>query len=297
MSEHHVSFPDAQDTAECPVAEIIQHVILFVETPPGPITARAVYDVYRSVWGDPFDYYAPTTFGNLRREWSEKARFRFENQELPDLRLHDDWGYMFWQDRPKDAWQFAFHGYKPVSEPGKASYYRFEFDRKVDPQKIKSFVSSLLQIVHCISGYAGYAFRGFDAGPHAKDSFDQRYRWAMRYKGVEMVETDVTAASMLNGYKSPNWLTVIGEPLRARAPEAVDSAMAVAHDARREPGGVVLQASEVPLMGDRNKQEAMPGYEAIARKLIPIQIKHHGSFGGSRWTEENTMDWLRRFTV
>ena len=64
----------------------------------------------------------------------------------------------------------------------------------------------------------------------------------------------------------------------------------------RAPGGVILQAGSRPVLGDRNRLEPLDGYKAIARALEPIQVRRHGSFGGSRWTEENTMAWLRRFT-
>ena len=37
----------------------------------------------------------------------------------------------------------------------------------------------------------------------------------------------------------------------------------------------------------------MNGYAEIAKALLPLQIKEHESFGGDRWTEENTIAWIR----
>jgi hypothetical protein len=40
----------------------------------------------------------------------------------------------------------------------------------------------------------------------------------------------------------------------------------------------------------------MAGYVAIAQALLPLQVKTFGSFGGESWDEQNSVNWVRRFT-
>ncbi len=288
--------PSPDPAVQVPLAELKQHLLLFVESPPGPKTARAVYDRYLATWGERFKTYSSTAFGELARDWSPAARQRFERQELPDLRQREHWGYVFSDGRASDSWLFMFHGYRPALEAGKASFYRFEFDWQLEPGRLLEFTEEVLCIVRCISGYAGYMFQGQPLGPFRKSSFDQFYAWARRYWGVDVEDLDVSVNHMLDGYRCPSWLTVMGERLERREPNAVSEAARAALRSVRTPGGMLLQAGPKPVLGDQNRRESLDGYAAIARALEPLQVRQHGTFGGSRWDESRTMAWLRRFT-
>ena len=289
-----VSAPDP--AVQFPIAELKQHLLFFCTDPPGPRTARAVYDLYLSNWGDVFRVYAPTLAGSLPSAWTPAARRHFEDRELPDLRRHDHWGFTFSDDRSTDSWIFSFHGYRPASEPGKASFFRFEFDWLLPADRIAAFAEAVLKIVTSVSGYGGYIFQGLPNGPYGKLSFDQIYAFARRYWGVEAQDLDVTVDYMLDAYKAPTWLTVIGPTLEAKSPASVAAAAAAAHRATRTPGGVILQAGPAPTLGDRHRFERLDVYQAMARVLEPLQVVDHSSFGGTRWTDETTNAWLRRFS-
>jgi hypothetical protein len=58
----------------------------------------------------------------------------------------------------------------------------------------------------------------------------------------------------------------------------------------------LFQAEEKPRLIDRNRQEPLGGYGAVAGVLLPLQVSKHDAFGGRLWTDENTMNYLRRFT-
>ncbi len=289
--------PSPDPALGIPLAELKQHLLLFVDTPPGPKTARAVYDLYLQTWGDPFRSYASTALGELPHDWTPAARRRFEQVELPELRRLRTWGYGFFDKRPTDAWLMMFHGYRPASEPGRAGFYRFEFDWALPAARLLQFTQDLLGIVRCVSGYAGYKFQAQANGPFGKSSFDQVYAWARRYWGVDAEDLDVTVRHMREAYKCPSWLTIIGQGLESKHPDAVAAAQSAAYGAQRLPGGVILQAGEAPELGDRHRQERLPNYEAIAQALLPLQVRDHGSFGGTRWTTDTTNGWLRRFTA
>ncbi|MDR5741127.1 MULTISPECIES: type VI immunity family protein [unclassified Caballeronia] len=289
--------PSPDPAVAIPLAELKQHLVLFVDTPPGPKTARAVYDLYLSTWGNPFCSYCSTALGNLMQDWTPAARLRFEQVELPELRRSRTWGYGFFDNRATDAWLMMFHGYQPASEPGRASFYRFEFDWALPAERLLKFTQDLLGIVGCVSGYAGYFFQAQANGALGKSSFNQVYAWARRYWGVEAEDLDVTVMHMRDAYKCPSWLTVIGQRLESKAPNAVAAAQSVAYRSSRLPGGVILQAGEAPELGDRHRHERLANYEAIAQALLPLQVRNHASFGGTRWTTETTNGWLHRFTA
>ena len=276
--------------------ELKQHLVIFVQDPPGPVSARRVYDLYLQNCGDIFKTYKSTFEGPLPQDWNPAARARFERDELPALRLTTDWGYGFSDDKPRDSWLFMFHGFRPTEIPEKASFYRFEFDWDVDSAFLRSFARQMSEEVEFLSGYGGFFLQGRPHSPYETESFDRIFALAMRFWGCEVVDVELTAAEMKKGYKCVNWLTLLGEPFRSKFPEQITRARAVAYDSEESRHGVLLQASERPLLGDRNRMANMDGYAKIAEALLPLQIKEHAEFFGDLWTEQNTMAWLRRFT-
>jgi hypothetical protein len=285
---------DANDPV--PLVELKQHFVLFVSDPPGPTSARRVYDLYRSLCGDRFAVFKSTFPYAPLRDWTPEAREHFETTLLPDLRNRAEWGYGFSDGKPRDSWLFMFHGFRPFQEPDKASFYRFEFDWQVDPAFLRGFVEAVCEEVPCLTGYAGYLLQGRSGMSRERASYNRLYALAWRYYGCEVTDVEATAKRMRVGYKCVNWLTVIGEPFRSQFRSELELAGSVAFDAVDGSKATVLQAAERPMLGDRNRAERLPGHSAIARALLPLQIKEHASFGGDRWTEESVMAWLRRFT-
>lgn len=285
---------DANDPM--PLVELKQHLVIFVEDPPGPASARLVYDLYLQYFGDVFKKYKSTFEGAFVHDWNPIARAQFEQQQLPMLRTTTDWGYGFSDDKPRDSWMFMFHGFRPVSEPDKAGFYRFEFDWEVDATFLRGFAERLMHQISFLSGYGGYFLQGRPNSQYETESFDRIFALAMRYWGCEVVDIELTAAQMKKGYKCVNWLTMIGEPFRSKFSQQIAKARSVAFESVETQSGVLLQAAKRPLLGDRNRMANMEGYAAIADALLPLQIKDHEEFFGDRWTDENTVSWLRRFT-
>jgi hypothetical protein len=254
-------------------------------------------DAYFDLWGDPFVEYAPTVIGFGSSAWNPMARRAFFERELPDLRKHARWGYSFGDGRNSDSWKLMFHGYFPVSEKGKTSFYWFEFDWQVNPTKFLEFVNSVMSIVTCMSGYGGFMFQYHPT--LVRSSYNQIFVWARRYWGVEVQDIDVTSNYMGSAYKCVNWITIVGERLREQNPEAIEQAKRVAYGHHQASGGMVFQASHVPELGDRNRSESLPGYVLLAEALRPIQAFDHREFAegsGSRWTQDASNAWLRRLT-
>jgi hypothetical protein len=189
-----------------------------------------------------------------------------------------------------------FHGFRPFQEPQKASFVRCEFAFDVGPQFLRGLAERFMERTDFLSGYAGYFLQGRPGPRHGRESYNRIFALARRYWGCEAMDTDLSAAQMKNGYKCVNWLTLIGEPFRTKFPTQIAKAKSVAHDVFETRTGVLLQAGELPILGDQNRLVNMDGYTAVAQALLPLQIKDHEAFGGDRWTDQNTMQWLRRFT-
>lgn len=285
-------FLELDEETQEPVIELKQTLILYLDHPPSPREAEAVYRTWMDVCGERVRFYRSTVANSSLRVWDAGAQRRFETEELQRLRQREHWGYVFWDGRPVDSWLFMFHGYRPSSEPGRASFFRFEFDWKVDPSLVLRLAIEALNTVDFVWGFAGYVLQGDQSDKH----FDRMYALAQRYWGVEAHSLDVTVQHALTGYKCVNWLTLIGDELRRQHPEAVERASAEATHSIRGTAGVLLQAGNSAQLGDRNRAEHLSVHTAIARYLRPLQMSEHAPFGGSRWDEVNTMDYIHRFT-
>jgi hypothetical protein len=217
----------------------------------------------------------------------------FRARWLPTLRQGLVWGYGFDDGRDEDEYLFMFHGFRPVTEKGMASFIRFEFPWNMDQGEVRRLAADVASLVPFENGFGGYFLKPAIA---RGASYDAMYAICQRFWGVEAWNLEVAVEYVLDGFAGVNWLTLIGEGLRSQAPEAVEEAKraAVAYD--ETPHGVILQAAERAQLGDRNRQEAMPGYVAVARALLPLQVTAFDSFGGERWDEANSLAWLRRFT-
>jgi hypothetical protein len=286
--------PDQRDPK--PLIELKQQLVIFVRDPPGPNAARKVYNTYIRYCGDIFKVFKSTFPFAILRKWGPEARSHFENKVLPDLRKFADWGYGFSDNKPTDSWLFMFHGFRPFRESDCASFYRFEFDWQVDSEFLRRFTEDLLGQIPFLSAYAGYFLQWRPSTQYNRLSLDRSFAYAMRHWGCEMVNVEFTAKEMNHGYKCVSWLTAIGQHLSLQFPEAMEQAKSVAYVHFTTPNGTVLQASEKPLLGDRNRLVELDGYVSIAKALKPMQIRTHSAFGGDKWTQDATLAWLRRFT-
>jgi hypothetical protein len=277
-----------------PLIELKQGIVLYLEQPPSPSKARLVYDLYLKHCGDRINVYRSTSLSAPLKKWSRNAQYTFENHELPNLRQRDHWGYMFSDNQTTDSYMFMFHGYRPHSEAGTASFYRFDFDWQVDLQFFIDFVQELISLVPCLSGFGGYYLQGRPA--YKTESFNRIYALARRYWGIEAHNLDVSVNYLMEGYKCVNWLTIIGEKFRQSHPKAIENAQNCAFAYHETQYATLFQAQDTISFGDRNRKEVLYGYEALAKALLPIQITHHAPFGGELWNEDNTIAWIRRFT-
>ena len=276
-----------------PLYELKFGLVFYTAYPPGPKRAKAVFDLYERLYPNRLRQYVPTVPGSIPDEWTPSMAQAFQTQLLPALRHGPVWGYGFDDGQKLDSYLFMFHGYRPVTEKGAASFFRFEFPWNVEQDEVRRLAVDVARLIPFENGFAGYFLKPSIV---RAASYDQMYAICQRFWGVEAWNLDVAVEYVLDGFADVNWLTFIGESLRSRAPEAVEEAKRVAVSFDETSHGVVLQAAERAQLGDRNRQEALPGHVAIAQALLPLQVQTFGSFGGTQWDEDNSMRYLRRFT-
>jgi hypothetical protein len=276
-----------------PMHELKFGLVLYTDYPPGPVRARIVFDLYQQWFGDTIRRWTSTAPGEVDLvQWDGRTRALFENSLLPGLRKGIHWGYAFDDGQEFDSWLFMFHGYRPASEPGRASFYRFEFPWHVDQDAVRRFAAALADAVPFSSGFAGYFFK---PAVDEVDSYDTMFAVCQRYWGIEAWNLDVSVCHLREAYLSVNWLTLIGSALGAREPAALQAARSRAVAVHDGVHGTVLQAVDRATLGDRNAGEDLGGHVAIAQALKPLQVTGFESFGGRRWSDDNSLAWVQRF--
>lgn len=278
-----------------PLVELKQYLTFFVDAPPGPVTARRVYDLGLSYFGSSFKVFRSTAPGSALEPWTSAARAHFETILLPQLRQTQTWGYAFSDSRAHDSSLMMFHGFRPASEPDMASFYRFEFGWHADPDLVRSLALDLMEEIQFLSGYGGYFLQGRPGTRHTIPSSERVYALAQRYLGCDVQDLDCTAEVMKTGYKCLSWLTALGACWQERFGQALSDAKRAAFAHVDRPSGVLLELGSAPTLGDRNRRDDLSVYQAVAQALLPLQVRKHGAFWGTRWTPENTMAWLYRF--
>jgi len=276
-----------------PMYELKFGLVLYTDYAPGPVRARAVFDLYVQWFGDRIKRWTSTAPGEADLvPWDSSSHSLFVNRLLPQLRKSIHWGYGFDDGQEFDGWLFMFHGYRPASEPGRASFFRFEFPWNVDQSTVRRFAIAMAELVPFTSGFAGLVFK---PAVDEAASYDMMYAVCQRYWGIEAWNLEVSTCYLRDAYLCVNWLTLIGQGLTERASAAVDEARGCAVTAHDATYGVVLQSSNRAVLGDRNAGETMDGHSAVARALLPLQVTRFESFGGRRWTDENSLAWVQRF--
>lgn len=267
-------------------------LILYLDYPPGPKRARKIYDLYMAQFGQHIKYYRSTGNVGPAEKWDANAKNSFEHLQLPQLQKQSDWGYAFFDGNELDYYLFMFHGYKKVSEAGKASFFRFEWPWNTDPALILQFTKSVCDSVPFLSGSAGYIL---NPQPFEPDAFDKMYAICSRYWGIEAWNMDLTVNHVLDGYKCVNWLTLIGDRLLTKKEKTPTLLDAINAFTIRTQNGFIVKSRNQPEFLDQNRNADCNAEKQIATALLPLQIEFHEDFGAPAW-EGNTMDWLKRFT-
>jgi hypothetical protein len=148
--------------------------------------------------------------------------------------------------------------------------------------------------LHCLVG--GYVVRWNVL--HQKTAFNQFYRWAQRYLGLDIQDAEALAEFTPSALPGSNWLTLVS----ARVARAREFELAALQRVRwKQPVAVsavgenlLLRAGERPTLGDLNRLSYPEAYAEVARQLEPLFVEEPPEFWGQFTNTAHTGAWLRR---
>jgi hypothetical protein len=184
--------------------------------------------------------------------------------------------------------------------PNQLSYVSFRFPLLWFADKKPGFPSFVLRACEQLEPIHGYGGIGIVT---AADRF-----LAARFDGVVAslgerfpgLEIDYPVSHLIwvrAGIKGVNWLTILGDGEIARfgGLGALKAALPSTATVHAYNGGVMIQASPMPQIGDRNRQIDVDDYRKVAVALKPLRISTHSSVGGGGFDRERFERWLARF--
>lgn len=157
---------------------------------------------------------------------------------------------------------------------------------------------ALLRPAHGCAGYNVILELGAISGEPYCYPFLQRHPGLNFPQTVQFIDE---VEQTYNRIKTINWLTVLGEEVLAELGglEAARQALEPEAILHPYPGGVVIQASAVPLLGDTHRGDIPEAYRRVARFTRPVRFEDYQSSLFKVFEpldrEEETRKWIRRF--
>lgn len=130
------------------------------------------------------------------------------------------------------------------------------------------------------------------------------YTHMRRHPGLDFfdpLDFSLEVESVHNRIKSVNWLTVLGDAVLAELGglQAAKSALEPECTIHQYDGGIVIQAGEIPVLGDTHQEDIPELYRRVARFTKPVRF---GSYSASLFRVFEPMDgateakrWVARF--
>lgn len=191
---------------------------------------------------------------------------------------------------------FTFHR-------GVSSYIRLTLPVECMLEDLECFANlakGMVQRMRFASGSAGLSVN-LTPDQWQRNEGEHLYMLSRRFSGLDIGITRLWSKYAIQGLKTVNWLTFLGDGLMSRMGGRNGVKLALPGNAPVTDlnHGAMIQAGPRPLLGDGNTQEDMSAYAGVARALTPLSLPgdvvppEFGANGG----EENTHRWLNRFQL
>ena len=119
---------------------------------------------------------------------------------------------------------------------------------------------------------------------------------------VHGVDFALEAGNAHNRIKCINWLTILGDELVAElgGVDPMRAALEPVCKVHEYPGGIVIQAGEVPQLGDTYRNNVPEAYRIVARYTKALRFENYSPDGlfrvpGNLDDAEEALSWIRRF--
>ncbi len=230
------------------------------------------------------------------------AYFLSPKYEAPDSDLK--WSFA-WHggDRPEAASSVRIEGLGAsrleVESHGALSYLRASFPIEIDWRVLLEHAVHWGNALRPVHGYGGPCLI-----PPAHEDVAARHEGlilarASRFPGLEVDSPADHALWTKHAVKGGNWLTLLGDEMldRLGGVGSIASFLGSEFTLHSYPGGCVVQAGNLPEIGDRNRRESTPRLAKLARLLKPIRVATHPGIRTSAagFGRDAFEQWLGRF--
>lgn len=161
-----------------------------------------------------------------------------------------------------------------------------------------SFIAGACDMLQPVHGYAGVGVVP-PADRLLAARFDETIAsLAERFPGLEIDYPAKHLVWVRAGIKGVNWLTILGDNMLERdgGRDGLCAALPPTASVHEYRGGVIVQASPAPLIGDRSRGIDVDAYRPVARALAPIRISMHSGVHGTEGLDRARFErWLARF--
>jgi hypothetical protein len=164
------------------------------------------------------------------------------------------------------------------------------------PDVTMTLVKELADHTPFVSGHAGYCLER--TLYYESASADAAYPLLMRHPGLDFSVAQLVGRTVLRRHiKGINWLTLLSPALAEKVgARKLASAEAEGISVVKTKHGVIVKAGDRPQIGDVNRRDRVPAYEAAYRLLKPLMAPSYGSFPlSANDAYDKTQRWYHRF--
>ncbi|MCC7541912.1 MAG: DUF3396 domain-containing protein [Deltaproteobacteria bacterium] len=211
-------------------------------------------------------------------------------------------------DRPRHFFSFQIvddygapavgFSYQEIDEhrAARAALVELTLPQDYDPMELFQLALEIANLGPFYCGVGGLVARWNEHWKSA--AFLQIYKWARRYRGLDVQDPQEMAWHAPRGLPGTSWLTLVGNELTPEVP--LDLERLAQHTWRGDVGviqaahGKVVRAGPTPVGGDVNALEYPSDYAEVARYLSPWLVADPPQYWGDFWNNEDTLAYIRR---
>lgn len=162
------------------------------------------------------------------------------------------------------------------------------------PSKLFDLAVELANNLFFRSGHAGYSIN-YEEGEMNPWLDAQMRAWHNRYQALDARDLASSGWQFCHSIKGVGWLTLLDLAFveQLGGIEAIQKKLPLGVNVQQLDHGVIIQAGNKPVLGDKNRQEDLSDLRAVNDLISPIRIKDDiviRAFGDM----DGTKDWIER---
>lgn len=254
-------------------------------------------------------WYADWEDTKFRQATPERLRLPVQLLHHPKYQAQKDFGWIYvGSEHFDDLAPWQLHGVSQGASCARwLSWLQLTFPPDYWSSNYPAFaqwIGKVVELVPVFHGHAGFAFSQHQDPGAEQAASEYIYPLAMRFHGIEVDATDLTARSCYKSIKGVNWFTLVNAALLDELGGPNMTAAALEREGgitvHRMPWGLCIQAGDEPGIGDVNENpKPLPLYRKVNKVLRWIRTSTHFPLGDDEYHKSfgdiGTLKWLRRF--